>query len=221
MYAAELVLPDLLPRCIASGDVSLQPACAVLAAWDKRANLDSRGAVLFREFWNIAAGIPDKWLVPLDIADPVNTPRSLAPSATPAMLAALKLAMQNLQALNIPLDGRLGDYQGDTRNGARVPLHGAIGNIDGSYNSIHMRTGLQAGGYHDIVWGTSYVQTVTFDAAGPLAYAMLVYGQSVDPKSPHYADQVPLYSRKDFPMLPFLPDDIRADPKYTVRILKE
>lgn len=221
VYAAELVLPELLPRCIASGDASLLPACTALAAWDKRANLDSRGAVLFREFWNLAAGIPGKWLVPLDVADPVNTPRSLAPAATPVMLAALKTAMQKLQALNIPIDGRLGDYQGDTRNGVRVPVHGAIGDIDGSYNSIHMRTGLQAGGYHDIVWGTSYVQTVGFDAAGPVAYAMLVYGQSVDPKSPHYGDQVPLYSQKQFPLLPFTPDKIRADPHYSVRMLRE
>ena len=52
-------------------------------------------------------------------------------------------------------------------------------------------------GYRNIVWGTSYVQTVGFDGNGPVAYAMLTYGQSVDPKSPHYGDQVTLYSRKD------------------------
>ena len=221
VYAAELVLPELLPRCIASGDASLQPACTALAAWDRRANLESRGAVLFREFWNIAAGIPDKWQIPLDLADPVNTPRSLAPAVTQAMLAALKTAMQKLQSLNIPLDGRLGDYQDDTRNGVRVGVHGAIGDIDGSYNSIHMRTGLQADGYHDIVWGTSYVQTVGFDAAGPVAYAMLVYGQSVDPTSPHYNDQLPLYAQKQFPQLPFTPEQIRADRKYQVQTLRE
>jgi acyl-homoserine-lactone acylase len=221
LYAAELVLPELLPRCVASGDVALQPACTALAAWDRRVNLDSRGVVLFREFWNIAAGIPDKWSVPLDVADPVNTPRGLRPAATDAMLAALRTAMQKLQALNIPLDGRLGDFQGETRNGVRTPLHGGIGNFDGSYNSIQMRTGLQAGGYHDIAWGTSYVQTVTFDEAGPVAYAMLVYGQSVDPKSAHYADQLPLYSQKQFALLPFTPDKIRADPQYTVHMLRE
>ena len=221
IYAAELVLPELLPRCMASGDATLQPACAALAAWDRRANLDSRGAVLFREFWNLAADIPGKWLVSFDVADPVNTPRSLAPALTPAMLVALKTATQKLQGLNIPLDGRLGDYQSDTRNGVRVPVHGAIGDIDGSFNSIHMRTGLQADGYRDIAWGTSYVQTVTFDANGPVAYAMLVYGQSVDPKSPHYADQIPLYSQKQFSLLPFTPDQIRADPKYTVYLLRE
>jgi acyl-homoserine-lactone acylase len=221
VFAAELVLPELLPRCLASADASLQPACAALLAWDRRNELDSRGAVLFREFWNIAAGIPNKWTVPLDPADPVNTPRGLADSATPALLAALKTAMEKLQAVNIPLDGRLGDYQSETRNGARVPLHGGIGNFDGSYNSIQMRTGLEQGGYHDVAWGTSYVQTVGFDNAGPIAYAMLVYGQSVDPKSPHYADQVPLFSQKQFYELPFAEGKIRADPQYSVQTIKE
>ena len=221
VYAAELLLPDLLPRCLVSVDTTVLAACNALSAWDRKVNLDSRGAVLFREFWNSASAIPDKWMVPLDVNDPVNTPRSLAPTATPAMLAALKAAAQKLQALGIPLDGRLGDYQGDTRNGVRVPVHGGIGDIDGSYNSIHMRTELDAGGYHDIMWGTSYVQTVTFDSNGPVAYAMLVYGQSVDPKSPYYGDQVPLYSQKQWPLLPFTQDKIHADPHYSAIVLQE
>ena len=221
IYAAELVLPEFLPRCQSSPDAVVLAACNALAAWDRRANLDSRGAVLFREFWNEAAGIANLWQVPLNPADPVNTPRSLSPATTPALLAGLKAAAQRLLALNIPLDGRLGDYQGDTRNGVRVPVHGGIGDIDGSYNSIHMRTGLQAGGYHDIAWGTSYVQTVTFDNAGPIAYAMLLYGQSVDPKSPHYGDQVPLYSRKQWPQLPFTQNEIQADPNFKLTLLHD
>jgi acyl-homoserine-lactone acylase len=221
VYAAELVLPELLPLCFAAADSALTPACNALAAWDRHANLDSRGAVLFREFWNQASTIPGKWAIPLDPADPVNTPAGLAPSAGPAMLAALKAAAQKLQALNVPLDGRLGDYQDDTRAGVRVPVHGAIGDIDGSYNSIHMATALDASGYHDIAWGSSYIQTVTFDDAGPVAQAVLVYGQSVDPLSPHYGDQVPLFSRKEWPALPFTPERIKADPHYQLTMLSE
>lgn len=221
VYAAELVLPELLPTCLAANDILLVNACNVLSAWDRRADLDSRGAVLFREFWNAASAIPNKWAIPLDVTDPVNTPRGVNPGASAAMLAALKDAAQRLKTLNIPFDGRLGDYQDETRNGVRVPLHGAIGDIDGSYNSIHMRTELDGRGYHDIVWGTSYVQTVTFDAAGPVAHAMLLYGQSVDPKSPHYADQIALYSRKEWPVLPFARSKVLADPHYRVAVLEE
>ncbi|MDB5933981.1 MAG: hypothetical protein JWQ01_1325 [Massilia sp.] len=221
VYAAELVLPELLPLCRATEDRSLTPACNALAAWDRRANLDSRGAVLFREFWNTAATIPNKWAIPLDPADPVNTPAGVAPAAAPAMLAALKSAAQKLEALGVALDGRLGDYQDETRAGVRVPIHGAIGDIDGSYNSIHMSAALDATGYHDIVWGTSYIQTVTFDEAGPVAQAMLVYGQSVDPKSPYFGDQVPIFSRKEWPAMPFSLDKIKADPHYKLMTLTE
>ena len=221
VYAAELILPGFLPGCAGTGDALLTSACSALAGWDRKAKLDSRGAVLFREFWNIASTITDKWATPLDVNDPVNTPRGMKPSVLPQMLAALRSAALKLQAAHVPFDGALGAYQGDTRNGVRVPLHGAIGDIDGSYNSIHMISDLTPTGYHDIAWGTSYVQTVSFDDAGPVAQAMLIYGQSVDPASPYYADQLPLFSQKRWPALPFTVDQIKADPHYATMTLSE
>lgn len=221
VYSAELILPELLPRCHNALDQQVRAGCAALAGWDRRVNLESRGAVLFREFWAKAALVADKWEIPFDPRDPLNTPRGLSPTATPAMLSALKEAVQQLDALGIALDGALGQFQGDIRNGVRVPIHGGIGNFDGSYNSLTMGTRLEAGGYKNVVWGTSYVQTVTFDQAGPVAFGLLTYGQSVDPRSPHYADQVPVFSRKEFPPLPFTPERIRADAQYKVIQLSE
>jgi len=220
IYAAELVLPELLPACTASGDAVLLQACTALAAWDRRVNVDSRGAVLFREFWNSAAAIPAKWAVPFNPADPINTPNGVAPGAMPAMLAALKNAALKLQGFGIPLDGKLGDYQTETRNGVRIPLHGGIGNIDGSYNSLTMRSPLSGTGYNGVHWGESYIQTVTFDDQGPVAQAMLTYGQSTDPTSPYYADQTGVYSRKEWPVLPFSEEKIKADPNYQPMTLR-
>lgn len=214
VYAAELVLPELLPACSASTDALIREACGALSAWDRHDNIESRGAVLFREFWNMAANIPNKWAVPLNPADPVNTPNGIAPAAMPAMLAALKSAAQKLQSVNVPFDGKLGDYQTETRNGMRTPLHGGVGDIDGSYNSLTMNTGLTPTGYNNVYWGTSYVQTVTFDENGPVAQGMLVYGQSTDPASAYYADQLENYSRKEWPVLPFSQEKIKADPAY-------
>jgi acyl-homoserine-lactone acylase len=221
VYAAELILPELVPACLASNDRNLLLACAVLLTWDRKADLDSRGAVLFREFWNVAATLPDKWRVPFDAADPVNTPRGLAPAAKPAMLEALRTAVDALNAQDVPLFGKLADYQSETRNGKRIPIHGAIGDIDGSYNSIHMATALTPSGYRNVNWGTSYLQVVGFDRTGPVAKGLLVYGQSVDPKSPYYADQVPVYSRKTLVRLPFTDDQIRSDPAYRRMVLTE
>jgi acyl-homoserine-lactone acylase len=221
VHAAELVLPELLPLCRASQDRLLLDACKVLANWDRRADLDSRGAILFREFWNGASQIPNKWSQPFNPSDPVHTPSGTATAAAPAMLAALKTAAEKLQGLKIPLDARLGDYQGDVRNGVRVPIHGAIGDIDGSYNSIHMSSALDSGGYRNVAWGTSYVQAVTFDAAGPVARGILLYGQSVDPKSPWYADQLPLFSSKQWQTLPFSESDVRRDAHDSARMIEE
>ena len=59
-----------------------------------------------------------------------------------------------------------------------------------------------------IDYGTSYVQTVTFDAKGPVAQAILTYGQSTNPASPQATDQLWLFSRKQWPALPFHPEDV-------------
>lgn len=221
VYAAELVLPQLLPACEASSDAVLRQACNALANWDRRADIDSRGAVLFREFWSAASALPNKWAVPFDPRDPVNTPNGVAPGAIPAMLAALRNAALALQALGVPFDGRLGDYQVEPRNGVRIPLHGGNGNQEGTYGSLTMRSSLTSSGYVGAHWGQSYIQTVTFDEQGPVAQGMLTYSQSTDPASPWYADQTRVYSRKEWPLLPFTQERIKADPNYSSITLRE
>jgi acyl-homoserine-lactone acylase len=221
VLAAELVLPELIPACMASSDALLLKACTALAEWDRKSELDSRGAVLFREFWNSAANLPGIWSLPFDAADPLHSPRGVAPAAIPAMLAALKDAALRLQQLGVPFDGRLADFQVEPRNGQRFPIHGAIGDIDGSYNSIHMAGVLGTSGYERVTWGTSYIHLVSFDQEGPQARGLLAYGQSTDPRSAHYADQLPLYAEKRLPLLPFTAAAIAADPARRVRQLQE
>jgi acyl-homoserine-lactone acylase len=55
------------------------------------------------------------------------------------------------------------------------------------------------------------VQTVGFDNRGPVAQALLTYGQSSDPASPHAADQLRLYARKVWPRLPFHADEVERE----------
>lgn len=221
VLAAELVLPELLSACFKSHDLRLLSPCAVLTAWDRKADVDSRGAVLFREFWNTVRSRPELWAVPFDPADPVNTPRGVSPQATPALLTALRDATAKLQSLGVPLYGRLGDYQTQTRNGRRIGLHGGQGDEDGVYNVLTMATDLTSSGYRDVAWGTSYVQLIGFDNAGPVAKGVLTYGQSVDPLSPYYADQLSLFARKTLVTLPFTEGQIHADRNYTRKVLTD
>jgi acyl-homoserine-lactone acylase len=220
VYAAELMMPTLLRVCVKAFDVRLLAPCAALAAWDRKANVDSRGAVLFREFWNVARTTPNLWSVPFNPADPVNTPRGVAVAAEPALLAALRTASAKLQAAGVPFYGRLGDYQTETRNNRRHALHGGQGNEDGTYSTLHMRGDLTSSGYRDVDWGTSYIHLVGFDNSGPVARGLLVYGQSVNPQSTWYADQLPLFTQKRLPSLPFSEAQIRAE-RVSAQVLTE
>ncbi|WP_165390787.1 penicillin acylase family protein [Pseudoduganella lutea] len=214
VHAAELVVPDLLAGCRGTMDQHLAAACAAIAGWDRRVNLDSKGAVLFREFWLEAADIPDKWAVPFDAADPVHTPRGVAPAALAPMLAALRETALRLSALGMPLDAALGEHQVEVRQNVRYPVHGGIGDIDAVYNALHMKSPLTEQGYRDVAWGTSYLQLVGFDNNGPVARGLLAYGQSTDPASPYYADQLPLYAEKRLVPLPFTREQIEEDGGY-------
>ncbi len=221
VYAAELVLPDLLRACADEKDESLLAGCKVLAAWDRRSDLDSRGAILFHEFWKAAVRVPSKWAVPFDKLDPINTPRGVAPTALVPMLGLLKVAVRDMAEKKVPLDGKLGDFQQDIRHGARVPIHGGPGAPDGNYNAMQMESALTPTGYNNVAFGTSYVQVVGFDESGPIAHAILTYGQSTDPKSTNFDNQLSLYSSKQWPKLPFTPTQIRADPQYKNTVLSE
>jgi acyl-homoserine-lactone acylase len=84
-----------------------------------------------------------------------------------------------------------------------------------------MQGGLTPSGYGNVNWGASYIQVVGFDRDGPNARGLLVYGQSVDPKSPYYDDQLALFSRKKLVKLPFSESEIRKDPAYTRKVLTD
>lgn len=205
--AAELVMDRLLALCAGHDDVAA--ACAALRTWDRRFDLDSRGAYLFATFWEAVRTSPTLWATPFDPADPVHTPRDLATEGGEGakLLTTLRGAAATLAGQGIALDVRWGDVQFALRGTAHIPIHGASGQL-GVLN-VQMSDAV-AGGLvprH----GSSYVQVVGFDAAGPVADAILSYSQSTDPASPYYADQTRAFSVKQFHRLPFTPAQIAAD----------
>ena len=61
-----------------SGPVPLGNACDALEGWDLRANIDSRGELLFRRFGFYSSSVtPSRWSAPFDPSDPVHTPNTL------------------------------------------------------------------------------------------------------------------------------------------------
>ncbi|MGH6615123.1 penicillin acylase family protein [Sphingomonas sp.] len=205
--AAELVMDPLLALCADKAEVAA--ACAALKGWDRRFDLDSRGAHLFSTFWLSVEAQPNLWAVKFDPADPVHTPRDLVTSGATGvkLIAALADAAAKLGKAGIALDARWGDVQYTPRGAERIPIHGAHGLL-GVLNVIINEP---APGGVKPKHGSSYVQVVGFDAAGPIADAVLTYSQSTDPASPWFADQTKLYSGKGWHRLPFTPAQIAAD----------
>jgi acyl-homoserine-lactone acylase len=204
-YGAELVRDDLVAACRASGKTKLAPACDVLANWDLKVNLDSRGAHLFHIFAE-AGGI--KFADKFDPANAVHTPAKLD-KANPAVLAALETAVDKLTELSIPLDAKLGDVQAETRNGVRIPIHGSAG-PEGVFNVISVQNDSlePEKGWTSIRHGASWIYVVEFTDTGPKSQGFLTYSQSTDPTSPHYSDQTELYSKKGWDDLLWRDEDV-------------
>ena len=217
-YFAELVLDDLLKECNDTMQrtddeqyrSSLSASCSVLARWDRKDNVDSRGAALFREFAREVkpAGEEDAsnaaalWSVPFEPGKPLDTPRGLN-TATSAPLEALQRAAERLGKAGVPLDAPLGDVQFIERNGKRIALHGGL-----IFNRISLTLTPNIGYTEPMGSADSYMQVVSFDNRGPKADTLLVNSQSGDTASPWYADQAALYARKTWVHVPFFPKDI-------------
>ena len=73
-YGAELLLDDLLSICTAANStvtvhdiaVDITASCEVLAAWDRRNAVTSRGGHVWREFWRTGRSIDGVYAVPFD-----------------------------------------------------------------------------------------------------------------------------------------------------------
>ncbi|MEY4784756.1 MAG: hypothetical protein RIR41_2691 [Pseudomonadota bacterium] len=202
---AEIARDDLVKHCKSLGDEKLGPACAALAGWDMKVNLDSRGAHLFHLFAE-NGGLQFK--VPFNPADPVNTPNTLD-LANPKVTEALRKAVDRLTELRIPVDARLGDVQRETRNGERIPIHGGAG-PEGVFNVITVESLEPELGWTSIRHGSSWIMTVEFTPDGPKSQGILTYSQSVNPNSPHYSDQTHAYSRKQWDNLRFSEAEVDA-----------
>ena len=229
-YAGELTRDALVAMCRAlpgglaptshGAPIAVGAACDVLAGWDLREDLDSRGAILFRRFWdNLSQGEPDSWWArPFDPADPLHTPNTLN-TAQPGVQVALGNAIADLNGAKVPLDASVGEVQYVVRGGRRIPIHGGPGDPHGQFNAIESPF-VPGHGFGEVAAGSSYVQVVTWnDGPCPDAATILTYSQSANPRSPYFADQGPLFSRKQWVPERFCRADVLRHAR-TTRVLR-
>lgn len=236
--AAELFKDELVARCEKSGNTDLAEACKVLGAWNGRYDLESRGAVIFREFLSqyqqadyLAKG--RLYAVDFDPQDPTNTPRGLAIGNL--AIENLAKAVKVLRSRNIALDAPLGELQYADKAGRRMPVHGGDGFMDGLMNmqrnsrntttlepmeepkAVAGSRTLTEKGY-PVVHGSSFILALEFTDKGPRAKAFLTYSQSGDPKSPHFSDQTELFAKKQWRPVLFEDAAVKKDVKRQYKV---
>jgi acyl-homoserine-lactone acylase len=220
-YAAETTLDGILGACRGAAAASgAARACSILAGWDRRNNVDSRGALMFRAAWPLLEVIPGFYAEPFDPVTPFRE-RTVATGSTvvAAILADLTQAEMALRTLGLHGDEPWGEMLARPTPRGRVRLHGG----DGKEGVLNALTGarLQSDGFSDIVLGTSYVHVVTWENGRVHAKVMLAHGQSLDPDSPHFADQLPMFAQKQLADAEFTDSEISADPTLDVLRLRE
>jgi len=217
---------------VAGADVTA--ACAALAGWDGTDNLDSTGAHVWREFWRLVSanpgGLPisvpidtpltSRWSTAFSSADPVNTPRTLNTNSLFVQLAFAD-AITAVKASGFAFDAKLGDIQhsgvGLRANGDKIPVFGGDSNA-GAFTIATTDGPLATQGY-PVIYGNSYIQTVTWDDNNqPIAEGFITYSQSSDPANPHYIDFTEAYAKKEWLRFPFTAAEVRAKAKSTITI---
>lgn len=194
MELADRVLDELLPAAAANANATVREASAVLAQWDRRADVDSRGAVLFVEWWRelnrrTRAGA-SVWSTPWSASSPRATPDVIAEPAV--AVAALEAAAVTTARRFGAIDVKWGDVYRVRRDGIDLPANGA----SGSYGVFRL-VGYEPDGpdKYRAVGGDSYVAAIEFST--PVrARSVIATGNATRAGSPHRTDQLGLFSAK-------------------------
>lgn len=194
MELAVRLVPELVAAARASTSAEARAAAEVLHRWDRTADAESRGGVLFQEWVQEIArrsrGLERIFATPWSAARPLGTPDGLAdPAASVAALeAAATTVRQRWGAVDVPW----GTVHRLRRDEVDLPANGASGALGTFRVTVFDRA---EDGKMVPVHGDSYVAAIEF--GDPVrARALLGYGNASQPGSPHRTDQLQLYAAK-------------------------
>lgn len=197
MLLADRLLDDLLPAARSSGSELAGRAADVLERWDRRAGVDSRGAVLFQAWARglCRGGSPS---APCDLERPwtpdapLTTPDGLGDPG--AAVAALEAAARRVDSLHGSLEVAWGDVH-RLGPGGGLPGNGATGDPLGVFHVVSyapVDDGASARG----VFGDTWVAAVEFTPEGPDVRALLSYGNRTEAGAPGPRHQLDLLSER-------------------------
>lgn len=245
IYMAELSVDDLVERCqmypeyqVDEQIVDLRLACQVLTNWDRKANPDSVGSHIFREYSSLVQQYKFQegcdnfcWKDDFDVSKPLTTPGGL-PEVVDVNedlhLGALASAVLTIAAANIDANAKLTNYQRLVKGDQSYPIAGGIGDLTGSFSTLNVGmsdekeyysyTGISDNGY-DMNVGDGFVFLLEFTEQGVNANSVLLYSQSNNPESAHYFDQAPLIAGAKYKQVRFTEQSIKNDSNLKVEKL--
>ncbi len=191
---ADQYVDDLVKAARASGTDRAKRAADILAAWDRSADNNSDGTLLFYRFL-LAAGrnfsAVGGYAVPSDEHKPLDTPRGFGSPAKAA--AILDTVAGDIEKQYGSLHVKWGDVIRFRRGDADFPINGAP-SMMGAIRTVDV--GPFVDGKAQGMRGDTFFAVVEFST--PIhAEALLGYGNWSKPGSKHVSDQVPLFSRKE------------------------
>ncbi|ABS62560.1 Glutaryl-7-aminocephalosporanic-acid acylase [Parvibaculum lavamentivorans DS-1] len=176
-YSEDSRMAEIIDEVLAADpgdDVDLKEAQAILRAWDRVANVESRGAALA-----------------VLTAEPVVT-AGISGQTPPAPMDTLRTAMNRLKTHFGRLDPEWGEVNRFRRGAVDLPVDGAPDVLRAIYGTREEDGTLTAHG------GDTFIMFVEWDKAGRLtSESTHQFGSAtLDISSPHYADQAPLFVGK-------------------------
>jgi acyl-homoserine-lactone acylase len=193
MELADRILDDLIPAVRKDGNELARQAANVLESWDRQANPDSRGAVLFAAWYEAMHEDIDNesaFCTPWN----ENSPRTTADGlANPQKaVAALEAAAENVQKAYETLDVPWGSVFRLEYGKVNLPANGGGGEL-GIFRVVDFAP--SEDGRFQSIGGDSYIAAVEF--SNPVrAMSLTSYGNSTQPNSPHVGDQLQLSAQK-------------------------
>ncbi len=194
MELADRLLDDLLQAAQQSSSDQVRRAAQVLSSWDRKADAESRGAVLFEAFvqdLNRSRFRSNIFVRSWSEDSPLETPNGLADPE--AALKSLETAARRVETDYGALDVEWGKIHRLRMGNLDFPANGGPESL-GIFRALSFRELGQ--GLKQASSGDSFVMALEF--SNPVrAQALLSYGNASQPDSPFFGDQLELFSRKE------------------------
>ena len=202
MESADRFLDDLLKAAEGSSNKRVTVAAEVLKKWDRKTDPESRGAVLFAEWWDNRGNLAE---FPWSNEEPVSTPRGIKdPGKAVEILAQ---AAENVIKKYGSADVSIGEIFRLRINGYDFPSNGGP-EFYGVLRAMYYAP--DSDGRMKAVAGDTYYAVTEFGGK-VRSLVLLSYGNSSQPGSKHSGDQLQMMSEKKMRPALFYREDVEKN----------